>query len=288
MVDKFNYTIEGIQVNAESITVPSGSPYKVLTVHDHIKKDEVSTVEIWENNDKSGNQLTEETYTGTVSGTGKFQIDYEGAEENTGIKRCSTVLFHSAQAGTSWYIWYKSTGDEAEAGDINNKADKDSDAVENNLAKFDSSGNPVDSGIDPADLALRDADATEGNIAKFDSNKDPVDAGIAYGNIAIKNITINEQTGSSYTLALADNNKLVDCNYETAFTLTVPLNSAVAFPIGTQILIRQKGAGQVTITPADGVTLNSPDSVDATIAQYSMAGLIKVATDTWALFGDLE
>ena len=78
MVDKFNYVIEGTQVNAESITVPSGSPYKVSTVHDHIKDDSPSsTVEIWQNNDKSGTQLIEEAYTGTVSGTGKFQVDYE-------------------------------------------------------------------------------------------------------------------------------------------------------------------------------------------------------------------
>lgn len=152
MADKLNYIIEGTQVNAESITVPSDSPYKVLTVHDHIKKDEVSTVEIWENNDKSGIQLVEEAYTGTVSGTGKFQVDYEGAEETSGIKRCSTVLFHSAQAGTSWFIWYKSTGDEAEAGDINSKADRDEDAVEGNIAVFDSVGNPVDSGKSFADV----------------------------------------------------------------------------------------------------------------------------------------
>ena len=153
MVDKFNYVIEGTQVNAESITVPSGSPYKVSTVHDHIKDDSPSsTVEIWQNNDKSGTQLIEEAYTGTVSGTGKFQVDYEGAEETTGMKRCSTVLFHSAQAGTSWYIWYKSTGDEAESGDINGKADKDTDAIEGNLAEFDANGNPIDSGISSSNL----------------------------------------------------------------------------------------------------------------------------------------
>ena len=153
MADKLNYVIEGTQVNAETITIPSDSPYKVNTVHDHIKDDSPSSmVEIWQNNDKSGNQLTEEAYTGTVSGTGKFQVDYEGAEETTGIKRCSTVLFHSAQAGTSWYIWYKSTGDEAEAGDINSKADKVSGATSSNFAGLDADGNLTDSGKKPADF----------------------------------------------------------------------------------------------------------------------------------------
>lgn len=174
MVDKFNYVIEGTQVNAESITVPSGSPYKVSTVHDHIKDDSpFSTVEIWQNNDKSGTQLTEEAYTGTVSESGKFQVDYEGAEETTGMKRCSTILFHSAQAGTSWYIWYKSTGDEVEAGDINSKADKDPDAVENNLAKFDSSGNPVDSGISPSNLIQGLSLIQNGSFEIVDSNSVP-------------------------------------------------------------------------------------------------------------------
>lgn len=173
MVDKFNYVIEGTQVNAESITVPSESPYKVLTVHDHIKKDEVSSVEIWENNNKSGTQLIEEAYTGTVSGTGKFQVDYEGEEETTGMKRCSTILFHSAQAGSSWYIWYKSTGDEAEAGDINGKADKDDDAVEGNLAKFDSSGNPIDSGISPSNLVQGLSLIQNGSFEIVDSSTVP-------------------------------------------------------------------------------------------------------------------
>lgn len=36
--------------------------------------------------------------------------------------------------------------------DIENKADKDNDAIEGNIAKFDSSGNPVDSGISPSNL----------------------------------------------------------------------------------------------------------------------------------------
>lgn len=138
-------------------------------------------------------------------------------------------------------------------------------------------------------ILVEDSDAVENNLAKFDSSGNPVDSGIAISDVS-KNLYIveNAQTGTTYTLVLADDHKLVSCANANPITLTIPLNSSVAFPIGTQILIRQKGAGQVTITPADGVTLNSPDSVDATIAQYSMAGLIKVATDTWALFGDLE
>jgi hypothetical protein len=103
-----------------------------------------------------------------------------------------------------------------------------------------------------------------------------------------KHLSINEQS-DSYTLVLGDDGKLIDMAKGTAQTLTVPKNSAVAFPTGTQILIRQKGAGQVTIAPVDGdVTLNSAGPALKTVDQYSVAGLIKVAENVWAVFGDLE
>lgn len=103
-----------------------------------------------------------------------------------------------------------------------------------------------------------------------------------------KHITLNEQA-DSYTLVLTDDGKLIDMAKATAQTLTVPKNSSVAFPTGTQILVRQKGAGAVTISPVDGdVTLNLASAEDTTRAQNSMAGLIKVAENTWVCFGDLE
>jgi len=77
-------------------------------------------------------------------------------------------------------------------------------------------------------------------------------------------------------------------NKATALTLTVPKNSSVAFPIGTTILIRQKGAGKVTIAPVDGdVTINNSDGLKTT-NQYAVATLIKVDTNVWTAFGSLE
>jgi len=55
---------------------------------------------------------------------------------------------------------------------------------------------------------------------------------------------------ASYTLALTDDGDLVDMNVASANNLTVPANSSVTFPIGTQINILQSGAGQTTIVPA--------------------------------------
>jgi hypothetical protein len=101
----------------------------------------------------------------------------------------------------------------------------------------------------------------------------------------IVNLTLNAQTGTTYTLVLADNGKLVTLSNASAITLTVPLNSSVAFPTGAQVNIQQIGAGQVTVAGASGVTINGTGTKLA--VQWSAGTLIKTATDTWTLIGDL-
>ena len=102
----------------------------------------------------------------------------------------------------------------------------------------------------------------------------------------VVNISLNPQTGTTYTLALADNGKLVTLANASPITLTVPLNSSVAFPVGAQVAIQQSGAGEVTVAAAGGVTLNATGT--KTRVQWSGAVLVKTATDTWTMLGDLE
>lgn len=99
-------------------------------------------------------------------------------------------------------------------------------------------------------------------------------------------VTPNSQA-DSYTLVLTDRGKMVECTKATANNLTVPLNSSVAFPIGTVIDILQTGAGQVTVVATGGVTINATPGLKLR-AQWSAATLIKRATDTWVLIGDLS
>ena len=96
----------------------------------------------------------------------------------------------------------------------------------------------------------------------------------------------NQQTGTSYTLVIGDaSNRLVELSNAASITVTVPLNSSVAFPIGSQVMLLQTGAGQVTVAGAGGVTVNSNPGLKLR-AQWSSATLIKRATDTWVLVGD--
>jgi len=92
---------------------------------------------------------------------------------------------------------------------------------------------------------------------------------------------------ASYTLVLTDANKIVEVNNASANNLTVPLNSSVAYPVGTTIDILQTGAGQTTIVATGGVTINGTPGLKLR-AQWSSATLIKRATDTWVLIGDLS
>jgi hypothetical protein len=101
-----------------------------------------------------------------------------------------------------------------------------------------------------------------------------------------KNITANRQTGS-YTLVIGDAGKLVEMSVAGANNLTVPLDSSVAFPLGTQILISQYGAGQTTVVATGGVTIRSDSGKLKLSTQYAAATLVKIAADEWYLFGSL-
>ena len=94
----------------------------------------------------------------------------------------------------------------------------------------------------------------------------------------------NAQTGTTYTLVLTDVAKVISLTNAAAITLTVPTNASVAFPVGTQILLYQGGAGQVTVTSS--ATIRSQGSKLKLNGQYAVAGLLKVATDEWVMFGN--
>lgn len=99
-------------------------------------------------------------------------------------------------------------------------------------------------------------------------------------------------TTNAYTLALSDQGDiLLASNGATAGTITIPLNSSVAFPTGTQITIIQTGAGQITIQGAGGVTVASTGATSTAPklrVQNSSATCIKTNTDTWYVVGDIS
>jgi len=103
----------------------------------------------------------------------------------------------------------------------------------------------------------------------------------------LKGSTLNAQTVTTYNLVLTDAHKTVTLTNGSAIDARIPTNAGTAFPIGTRIELIQGGAGQVTVAPTTGVTVNSSGGKTKLAAQYAVATILKVATDTWYLFGDI-
>ena len=131
-------------------------------------------------------------------------------------------------------------------------------------------------------------DAVEALQVKVGVDSSAVTTSHEYRINSIEELNTNEQTGTTYTLALTDDGKVVEMNNASANTLTVPPNSSVAFPVGSQILVLQTGAGQTTLAAGAGVTVNSKDGNLKLSAQWCGVTLIKRATDVWVAIGDLS
>lgn len=103
----------------------------------------------------------------------------------------------------------------------------------------------------------------------------------------LNSASANAQTGTTYTLVLGDANGQVTMNNSSANTLTIPTHATVAIPVGSIVTVEQLGAGVTSVTPATGVTIQSPQFGSSSTQAYPLGGiygnvqLIQTATDTW-------
>lgn len=91
-----------------------------------------------------------------------------------------------------------------------------------------------------------------------------------------------EDKSANYTIVSSDEGKVIRST-GSAITVTV----ADVFSIGEVVTFTQYGSGQVSFTPASGVTLHSVDSKRKTNKQYSTVQIMKTASATYLLFGDI-
>lgn len=109
----------------------------------------------------------------------------------------------------------------------------------------------------------------------------------ASGAGASSSITVSAITNNGYTLVLTDAGKLITLSNASAQSLVVPTNASVAFATGTLINLASIGAGLWTVAAAGGVLVLGTPGLKLR-AQYSHATLVKTATDTWLVSGDLS
>jgi hypothetical protein len=101
-------------------------------------------------------------------------------------------------------------------------------------------------------------------------------------------LAINNNTGTTYTLQAGDVNDLVTLNNANAVTVTVPPS---VFSANDVINISQIGAGQVTFSQGEGVTINSTGATATAPklrVRYSSAAVICTASNTFLIVGDIS
>lgn len=97
-----------------------------------------------------------------------------------------------------------------------------------------------------------------------------------------------EQKSESFTLALADKNKLfylVNTSTLTDLVITIPTDS-INFPVGSQINFVRGQTGNVVFAATSPASVNATPGLKLR-ARWSGATLVKVASNTWWLSGDL-
>jgi hypothetical protein len=106
---------------------------------------------------------------------------------------------------------------------------------------------------------------------------------------ASNTLTLNAQTGTSYTLVAGDAaGKLVTTSNASAITVTVPPS---VFAAGEQINLQSIGAGLTTFAAGAGVTITSTGATAAAPilrAQYSACTVICTASNVFTIVGDLS
>jgi hypothetical protein len=105
-------------------------------------------------------------------------------------------------------------------------------------------------------------------------------------------MSVNAQTGTTYTAVKADGlNQIVTMDNASSNTFSIPTDATYNFPIGTTLVVYQKGAGVTTITAVTpgtttvvsaGATIGSP-----VLARYKSAAAIKLAANSWTVVGGI-
>jgi hypothetical protein len=105
-------------------------------------------------------------------------------------------------------------------------------------------------------------------------------------NLGFRDAPQNSQSGSGYTLVLADRGKQVFLGF-ISNTLTIPANASVPFPVGTTILVCNTGSGtnSVAITTDTLFLAGIGTTGTRTLAAFAMVTLTKITATSWFIAG---
>lgn len=97
------------------------------------------------------------------------------------------------------------------------------------------------------------------------------------------------QISSGRAVSAGDAFQYLRANGASAVALTIPSSSDVPLAVGTSFIVRQAGAGQITLVAGSGVSIAVRTSgALATGFVGARLEVIKVGADTWDLLGDVS
>ena len=164
--------------------------------------------------------------------------------------------------------------------------------------EFGSDGSGVDVSFHSdtgSDLMFWDSSAESLTITGTDGQDSLV---IADGDVSITDALTVTGTTTTYlnvitdstttrTPGLTDASAYILCTHGTGMTVTLPQDSDVAFPVGTQIIFERNGAGTLTFAAGTGATVNSKGATLTCADRYTTVAAVLIAADTWTIFGNI-
>ncbi len=114
------------------------------------------------------------------------------------------------------------------------------------------------------------------------STVDGLEAALA-GRQAVAQVVTESTTAR--TLGLADAGVYLRCTNAAATAVTVSPQASVAWAAHAEIHIRRAGAGNLTLTPGSGVTLNAPAGGSLVLADRMGVTLKRAAENVWDVIG---
>lgn len=93
--------------------------------------------------------------------------------------------------------------------------------------------------------------------------------------------------GATHDIALTDSDRCLRFTNVNAKTLTIPPDSSVDFRVGTVIQVMNYAVNLVTVQATGPAVLNHASEVTASVSTYNVGAIMKVAANTWIIFGAL-